>query len=124
MRIEQYRNKLEPEDFFIIGLIMAGNGNHASNNSESEQITKVIFNILKSFQVAKKIYDNKKLIMEANLSDEQRFDIRYSLLKNYRSQQALGQNTLSSFDPDFQPINSAESKSGGGILANMKKRPL
>jgi hypothetical protein len=61
--------------------------------------------------------------MEANLSDEQRFDIRYSLLKNYRSQQALGQNTLSSFDPDFQPINSAESKSGG-ILANMKKRPL
>jgi hypothetical protein len=35
---------LDPEDFFLIGLIMAGgghNGSTSSNNIESEQISKV-----------------------------------------------------------------------------------
>jgi hypothetical protein len=36
------KKKLEPEDFFMIGLIMAGGNNGStSSNIESEQILKV-----------------------------------------------------------------------------------
>ena len=76
------KKKLEPEDFFLIGLIMAG-----GNNIESEQISKVGYKqLINLMQIGKKIYDSKKLIMEANLTDEQQFDIRYSILKSFRTQ--------------------------------------
>ncbi len=76
------KKKLEPEDFFLIGLIMAG-----GNNNESEQISKVGYKqLINLMQIGKKIYDSKKLIMEANLTDEQQFDIRYTILKSFRTQ--------------------------------------
>ena len=76
------KKKLEPEDFFLIGLIMAG-----GNNIESEQISKVCYKqLINLMQIGKNIYDSKKLIMDANLTDEQQFDIRYTILKSFRTQ--------------------------------------
>ncbi len=82
------KKKLEPEDFFMIGLIMAGGNNGStSSNIESEQILKVGYKqSINLKQIAKKIYENKKLIMDAKLTEEQQFDIRFSILKSFRTQ--------------------------------------